>query len=241
MNMLTQDHNAQDHNSQGIEELIEQLKNKGVAAGKEESVRIIADAEKRAEWILSQATEEAENLIASARRDAEFIQQAGKEALQVSYRDVVLRLKDELSGQFAAQLEKLIQHEMQSTDTLKLLLFAATSQHPVPDQDMDLQISHESLQQAKDSLPSEALGLEELRNHPESLKSGMLLELLSEVARAMLNAKVEVKIGNRSQPGIVFVMHENNIEIELTDEALSQALLNHLQPRFRAILEGVVA
>ena len=228
------------HNSQGIEELIEQLKNKGVSAGKEESVRIVADAEKRAEWIIAQAREEAERVKTRAKEEAEFIEKAGRDALHVAYRDVLLRLKDELSGQFSDQLKKLVQHELESPDTLKLLLYAAVSKTDIPDQDMTLVISQPKLASSKAMLPEHAMGLDELREHPESLKFGPLLELLSEVTRSMLSSKVRFKPSANSDTGITFVMRENNMEVDLSDHALTELLLTHLQPRFRAILEGVV-
>jgi len=33
---------------------------------------------------------------------------------------------------------------------------------------------------------------------------------------------------------------KGNITIDLTDEAIAALLLQHLQPRFRAVLEGIV-
>ena len=35
-------------------------------------------------------------------------------------------------------------------------------------------------------------------------------------------------------------MVKGNIKIDLTDEAIAALLLQHLQPRFRAVLEGIV-
>ena len=47
--------------------------------------------------------------------------------------------------------------------------------------------------------------------------------------------------GLKSNEGIIFALREGEIKVDLTDEALTTLLLSHLQPRFRAILEGVVA
>ncbi len=34
--------------------------------------------------------------------------------------------------------------------------------------------------------------------------------------------------------------HCGKVELELTDQAISRLLLQHLQPRFRALIEGIV-
>ncbi|MGB5324777.1 MAG: hypothetical protein WBN40_05045 [Pseudomonadales bacterium] len=215
--------------SRGIQELITLLKDKGVKAGKDEGVKIISDAEKRADWIVEQAQEEARKLLAEANQESEFIRNAGKESLLVAFRDIKLRLKDELSNQFAAQLKGLIHHEMQSPDTLKQLLFCAASNTNVPDEKMEI------------TLPAKVMGLEELRENPASLKEGPLVEVLSEVTRKLLKSEVTFKAGLSDKQGITFSLQDGEIVIELTDEALTKLLLMHLQPRFRALLEGVVA
>jgi len=216
-------------NSKGIEELIELLKNKGVVAGKAESTRIVEDAERRADWLITQAKEEAARIRAEAERDAKFIHQAGKDNLHTAFRDIKLRLKDELSNQFANQLKELIQHELANPDTLKSLLQQAASRVELKDEPMDI------------ILPDKVLGLEALRQDPGSLKSGPLMEVLSDVTRKLFQSEVHFKTGSSHQGGIVFSLKEGEIHVELTDDALTELLLHHLQPRFRAVLEGVIS
>ena len=40
--------------------------------------------------------------------------------------------------------------------------------------------------------------------------------------------------------GLKVYMKDGDVEVELTDEAITAVLLEHLQPRFRALLEGIV-
>ncbi len=216
-------------NSKGIQELIELLCEKGVSEGKETSLKIIEDAEKRAEWIMNQANEEAKLIVSEAREEANFIKKAGGDSLLIAFRDIKLRLKDELSKQFATQLNELIRHELKTPETLKNLLLNAVSKTHIPDEEMEI------------ILPKKVLGLEELRQNPDSLKGGPLIELLSEVTRHLLKSEVHFSPGLKSNEGIIFALREGEIKVDLTDEALTTLLLSHLQPRFRAILEGVVA
>ncbi len=216
-------------NSKGIEELIEMLKNKGVVAGKEAGTKIIEDAERRAEWLIDQAKEEAAKIHAEAEREASFIHQAGKDSLLTAFRDIKLRLKDELSNQFAKQLNELISMELNKPDTLKSLLEHAASKVTLYDEDMEI------------VLPDKVMGLDALRSDPASLKSGPLSEMLSEITRQLFTSEVQFQTSPQIKAGIVFSMRNGEIKVELTDQALTDLLLRHLQPRFRALLEGVVA
>ena len=152
------------NNSKGIQELIELLRDKGVNEGKESSIKLIEEAEKRAKWIINQANEEASLILSKAQEDADFIKKAGADSLVIAFRDIKLRLKDDLSKQFATQLNELIRHEMKSPDILKQLLINAASKTQIPDEDMDI------------ILPKKIMGLEELRNSPDCLKGGTLIE-----------------------------------------------------------------
>ncbi|MCP5209316.1 MAG: hypothetical protein H6998_00150 [Hahellaceae bacterium] len=225
---MSQSNHAKE-NSHGIQELIDRIHDKGVAAGKEEGIRIVEEAEKRAEWIISQAKEEAEHIKRQSEKDAAFIRNAGKDSLEMAFRDVKLKLKDNLSAQFAAQLKRLIQHEMQDPETLKKLLIEAAAKSQVPDQPMKI------------LLPAHALGLDELRHNPSSIEQGALMEVLSEVASSLFQSGVKFSLSKDVSAGMVFVLKDGEILIEVTDKSLADLLLAHLQPRFRALLEGVVA
>lgn len=94
--------------SRGIQELIDEIREKGVSAGERESTRIVQDAEQRAKWILEQAQEQAQEVHATAEQEAEFIRNAGRQSLELAFRDIRAKLRDDLSQQFAQQLQKMI-------------------------------------------------------------------------------------------------------------------------------------
>jgi V/A-type H+-transporting ATPase subunit E len=41
--------------------------------------------------------------------------------------------------------------------------------------------------------------------------------------------------------GIRIVLKDDGLVVDLTDAAVAEVILRHLQPRFRALLEGVVS
>ena len=216
------------HSSRGVQELIDQIREKGVNAGKEESTRIVQDAEQRAQWIIEQANEQADEVRAKAEEDAEFTRTAGRESLALAFRDIHAKLRDELTQQFAQQLQKLIVLELQDPETLKKLLMSAAATSRLPDEAMTI------------VLPDHTSGLEELREDPEALQRGPLLELISATARELFSSGITVESGGRGRAGMHVLLRDGEVSVDLSEQALADLLLAHLQPRFRAILEGLV-
>lgn len=214
--------------SRGIQELIDEIRLKGVTAGEEESTRIVQDAEQRARWILEQAEEQAEATHNKAEQDAEFIRTAGKESLELAFRDIRAKLRDELAQQFAQQLEKMIAQELHDPDTLKKLLMSAAGRSTLKDEEMAI------------LLPERAVGLEELRQDPDALQKGPLIELVSSIAGELFSSGVTVEGGGRGEAGMHILLRDGQVSVDLSEKALTEVLLRHLQPRFRAILEGLV-
>lgn len=213
----------------GVQELIDQIREKGVSEGKTQGSRIVEDAEQRAEWIIKQAKEEAEAIKRKADENYRFVTEAGNDALALAFRDVKLKLKDELSLQFSEQLRKLVEKELQDPETLKLLLVSAVSKISIPEEPQTI------------FLPEKALGINELREDPSSLERGPLVELVSDTARKMLSKGVVIRLDSNISSGLMFLLNDGKMAVEVTDKSLSNMLLKHLQPRFRAILEGVVS
>ena len=215
--------------SHGIQELINQIREKGVNAGKEEGTRIVQDAEQRAKWILEQANEQADEIRTGAEKDAEFTRNAGKESLRLAFRDIHAKLRDELSQQFAQQLQKLIVLELKDPETLKKLLISAAANSRLPDEEMTI------------VLPEQAVGLDGLRQDPEALQHGPLIELVSATAKQLFRSGITVGTGGHVRAGMHVLLRDGEVTVDLSEQGLSELLLAHLQPRFRAILEGLVS
>jgi len=214
--------------SRGVQELIDQIREKGVNAGKEESTRIVQDAEQRAKWILEQAEEQADEVRAKAEQEAAFTRSVGNDSLKLAFRDIHAKLRDELSQQFAQQLRKLIVLELQEPETLKNLLMSAAAHSKLPDEEMTI------------VLPERAMGLEALRQDPGALQQGPLIELISATAKELFRSGITVVTGSRGQAGMHILLRDGEVTVDLSEQALSDLLLAHLLPRFRAILEGLV-
>lgn len=219
--------------SSGVEDLIERLIQDGVSEGQERAERIVTDAERRAEWLVEQAHEEAEAIREEARSEAQRLRRSGKEALHTAARDAILELKETLMHRFADQLRSLIATEMQREDFLqRLILELAGNARETAGVDRTDRVEV--------VLPRDVVGLEELRRNPEELREGTLSYFAATLMRDVIHEGVTFTTSEETQTGIRLRLLDHDIEVDLTDESVATLLLQHLQPRFRALVEGII-
>ncbi|OHV10025.1 hypothetical protein [Kushneria phosphatilytica] len=216
--------------SHGIQELIDTLRSEGVEAGRQEATELVAQAHQRAEWLIHQANEEAERIRAQAEEEARTLREAGTQALRLAYRDLCLTARDTFSHQFANELEALIRESLDEPEILAGMITEVARRTPLPEG-----VKGEAL------LPEHVVGLDELRDNPQALHEGALPGVLAQVAGRMLERGIVLKSDHDVEAGVRFRLDEGHIQVDLTDRAIADMLLRHLQPRFRALLEGVVA
>ena len=215
----------------GVQELIQQLKDKGVDAGKKEAEAIVEEAHRRAAQIVAQAKTEAEQHMKKSRADMEAERKAAEAALQSAYRDTVLRLVSALTSHFEGQVRRLVSRELQEEEVIrKLILEVAGKATP-----RDL-----GAQRAEILLPAELVGVEALRAKPEEVREGTLTHFVMDMSGEMLREGIELKPMGENTPGIRIRLVGQDVEIDLTEHAVADLLLKHLLPRYRAVLEGVI-
>lgn len=215
--------------SAGVQELIEKLRNQGVASGRSEADRIVSDARAEADRILKEAHAQAADLVNKAKKEAGFIIQAGKESLELAGRNAVLELKDFLLRQFSERIRLAVAREMEDQGILKSMILEVAG--------------HNSLRGEENIeviLPRKVISVEDLREHPETLEKGSLAYFVVRHGKAMLSEGVTFKVGDEQQTGVTFRLRDKNVEVQLDDAAVSAMLLKYLKPRFRALLEGII-
>lgn len=218
--------------SSGVEALLERLRGEGVEQGREEARRIVADAQTRATWMIEQAQRDAQELREHAREDARRLEESAREALRVAARDSILEMQSTLTHRFRDHLRRLVGQTLSQEDLLQqmiLELAARTRNDTSLDAEKDVEVI----------LPRGVVGLEELRRRPEKLKEGTLSWFVVAQAREVLRDGVRFTVGEQ-ESGLRIRLHEHEMELDMSDEAVAELLLAHLQPRFRAMLEGIV-
>lgn len=219
--------------SQGIDALIARLREQGVSAGREQAEKIVADARAMAKEIVDKAKEEAKKHIEASHKQADAFQSAGVAAIQMAMRDTILDMKSHLMQQFSSDVKRLVSRNLQDEALLRQMILEVAGR------------AGESVDAAGASeleivLPEEVVGLNELRNNPDELRRGKLTHFVLGLSDEILRKGVTFSASDEHESGIRIHMVDKDISLDLTDEAIAALLLEHLQPRFRAILEGIV-
>lgn len=213
--------------SSGVSQLISRLKQDGVAAGEAEADRIIAQAEQEAARIRVAAETEAKALRDAAEKDAQASERAGREALNLAARDMLLRLREDLSHHFIEYLGRQVTTEMQDKTVLDQMILAVAGR-----------ARPEQLDAAELLLPEQAVDMESLRKQAADGRSDPLAPTVAGLTQDMLADGVVLAEGGPNT-GLRLRLEGGEVEIDLSDAAIVEQLSRHLLPRFRALLEGV--
>jgi len=219
--------------SSGVENLIQRLRDQGVDAGQEQAEKIVLDAQKRAEWILEEAELEAKALLDKAQEQSNALRRSGEDALKLATRDALLKLRDTLLGSFSTEVQRVVGQKMDQEVFLERLILQLAGKVR---EELDLDIKENiSL-----FLPNNPVGVDELKNNPDELKVGTLTHFTAAIAADMLRKGVSIQVSDDVSGGLSVRLKEDDMVVDFTDETLSALLLEHLQPRFRTLLQGIV-
>lgn len=219
--------------SSGVETLIARLRDEGVGAGRAEAERIVAEAQALARATVEEAQLQATETLERARREANNFRRAGEDALKAAARDTVLDLKDFLTRRFAGDVAKTVSAALRDEELLRQMILAVAGR-------VREEASVDRSGSVVFHLPRAAVGLDELRRKPEELKEGSLTHFAAASAAAMLREGVTFARAEDDAGGLRIHLNDRGVSVDLTDQAVADMILAHLQPRFRALLEGVV-
>jgi V/A-type H+-transporting ATPase subunit E len=221
--------------SSGVETLIERLREQGVEEGRREAEGIITDAHARAKEIEQAAEARAKELVEAAMQKADRLKTGGYEALRVAMRDTVLRLRSELTETISDNVRRLITTEMDKEDFLRQLILDVAGQ-------VRERAGIDRGEKVKVFVPRKLIASEELRHNPLELHEGGMTHFILNVAGDALREGVTIGVCDDEgcSKGIRLYLEDKDVRIDLTDVSVAELLLAHLQPRFRAVLEGTV-
>lgn len=216
----------------GVQDLIDRLREEGIKAGRDEAETIRKKAEAQASAEVEKARLEAERIVEDAKRKAEQLRTAGEEALRTATRDTVLRFSEELMVYLRTRVERLVSEEMVDRKLLQQLI-AQVASRP-----MDEPVVREA-DEVKVYVPARPLGVDELKNDPEALHDE-LSRLVKQIAGSTWREGVTFHAFGASEQGIKVVVEEGGLVVDLSPEAVTELLMLHLRPRFRALLQGII-
>jgi V/A-type H+-transporting ATPase subunit E len=218
--------------SSGVEALIERLRQQGVEAGRAARDEFIGEAEREGETIIKNAREKAAAIVAEAHQESERLQASGEDALRVAMRDTVLRMRETLRKRLEGQVRSLVAKQLVDEEFLRRLIVEVAGK--ARDNSQADQAEHVEV-----LLPPEVIGLEDLQRRPEELES-KLSQFAKQIASATWRDGVIIDTLEPGSRGIRIRLKDEELELDLSDRAIADLLLEHLQPRFRAVMEGLV-
>lgn len=208
-----------------VQGLIDRIRDQGVQSANREAERILADAEAKASRLLADARNEVEQMRLKASADISAEQAAALEALKLSARDTVLQLKNKVSAAFETFVRRLVTSSTQDRELIKNLVLVLAG-HSVDEfiKDKKIQI-----------LLSEAI----LSGQSDEELRAMGKQAILNIASDMLREGVELVSASDIEGGAKVRLIGEQLEIDLSDKAISKMLADRLSPRFQAIVTGI--
>ena len=216
----------------GVQALIDRLKVEGIAAGQAEGDALLAKARQKAEEIVEDAQRKAETLLATARAEAAREKAATEDGLKVAARDLVLNLRNELGERIQQEAGRLVGTSLADQEFLKRLILAMAA-------NARDNASISDSEPMEIVLPEKVITFEELKQSPEAVQPGTLTHFVIALAGQALRDGVTFSTAPGFD-GIKVRLTDRNVAIDLTGEAIAALLKRHLQPRLRAVMEGVL-
>ena len=211
----------------GVQDLIDRLSQEGVAEGERQAHQIVADANHRADSIVRSARAEAEEIRRSAQQDADKFRSSSEEALKVACRDAVRDFASRIHDGFRQLLQELVQHQLGDDQTLKQMILEISRQ-AAPPEDATVELL----------LPRTAIKEEEVRQRILSGDHDALTQFVRGLLGEDIREGFTVGFGRDTQHGLCVRVVDQQVEIDLTEEAITELLARHLMPRFRAVMRG---
>ena len=216
--------------SAGVENLIGRLRDEGIAQGRSQAEAAITAAQHQAADLVAAAQREAEALLLKANEEAAKLKAAGEDAIRLAMRDTILSLESDLIEVFRDRLRHLVQGVLADPAFLQRLILEVASQAtPAP-----------TGARAELLLPAELVSLEDLRRTPEEARPDTLMHFVLSMGGGMLRDGMSFGVADDGEAGIRVRLVDDDVQIDFTESALSDLLLRHMLPRFRALLRGAV-
>ena len=210
--------------SSGVQKLISRIRDEGVQAGQAEADQLLKDAKTQAAKIISEAKADAAVTREKATAEIEAEKTAALEALRLAARDTTLELRSSIISGFESYMKRLVSAQTADEEVVKsivLVLAGHAVDEFIKDKDLLVRVS-DSLFETGD------------RSDPKRARQTVL-----EITSEMLREGIELVPASDVHGGVRVQVVGEDLEIDLSDEAVSALILRHLLPRFRAILEGV--
>lgn len=214
----------------GVQELIDRLRDDGVKAGRDKAGEIVRQAEEQAAAIIARANTEAAEMLEQARAQIETEKTSAIESLRVAVRDTELKMEAELKARFSAHVKRLVSVEMRDIEFLRQIILAvaglAAGDKACEERPVEISLPQDLFQTHEEATTLTEEGKQNFRR------------LVLGICCDMLREGVDLKPSETLGGGIRVQLVGEDMEIDLSDKAISELLLQTMLPRYRAIVSG---
>ena len=231
--MAHQQRQAEDHRpieSTGVQDLIGRLRDQGIVEGRNQADKLVSDAQQQAAEIIAAAKREAEAIQIRAKEEAGKVKAAGEDAIRLAMRDTILSMESGLIDVFRTRLRGLVKGTLEDPGFLQRLILEVAGKTPRAPAGDQVQLL----------LPEHVMSLEDLQRKPEEAKPGTLQHFVLSLGEGLLREGVSFGVIEDGAAGVRVKLVERDMHVDFTEAALTELLLRHMVPRFRALLRGAV-
>jgi V/A-type H+-transporting ATPase subunit E len=208
----------------GVDKLISRLREDGVKAGQDESARLIREAESRAARIVADAQKEADEMRAAAKEEIKARDQAAQGALRMAARDTTLALRNQVRETFEKYVRQLVVESTQDPEFIRSLILVlageAVEKH-IRDKEAAIYLSKAVFEGEKT---------------PEGRRRGG--QFVKGLSSGLLRQGITLVPSEQIEGGAKVQLVRDQLEIDLSDHAITELLIRHITPRFREIMSG---
>lgn len=210
-----------DVKSSGVKELIERIRDEGVHSARQEEERILSEARAQAARIVSDAKAQAAKIRKEAEAAVQREQMAAIEALRIAARDTGLELRSAVLSAFEEHVRRLVTDVTTDGSVLRdmiMVLAGRAAEEYIRDKEAAILVP----KHLADDVPPEL----------EEFLHGTAVAISADVLRK----GIELIPSSEIQGGARVRLVNEDLEVDLSDEALSEMMLKLLLPRYRKIL-----
>lgn len=214
--------------SAGVEALISRIRDQGVQAGRDEADRVLGEARREAARMLEAAKKEAEAKRADASEEIAAERTAAMEALRIAERDTIMDLRSRVTDGFERHVRRLVSESILDKDFIRAVVLVLAGH-----------AAKEFIKSKKARiLVSASLAGEDNQQLQQQAKD-VAGEVTLGISANMLREGIELIPASDDHRGVRVQLVDEDVEVDLSEKAISDLLLSQLLPRYRAITEGV--
>lgn len=105
-----------------IQDLVDSIKRDGIAEAEKQAAIIVSEAKEKAEGLVRAGARDAAKLKEEAKKEARVMEQSAKAAIAQAGRDVILSLKKSINAHFERLLEETVGKAMKASELVSLIV-----------------------------------------------------------------------------------------------------------------------